>query len=289
MGDIFGKKTQTSIIYTMILQMLTHANDTIHVDIERPANNETRDTPLLLAIKFLNSFPPSYKEEDEKVLKESKIEVTRFLIAQGCKVHYTNKANESPIALATKLENVELVEELVKKPELDVNTRSHHGKTPLHMVAATGNDEIALVLLHHGANVHLKDTGGSTPLHIACYQGSTSIVELIFKERPQSRDVLLTQADRAGNIPLMIAKKSPNNSIAIINFLISHDVDLHYTNELNETLLHMFGPTDNAESSMIIAKKAPSLLSCRNINRQTPLHIAAMMGHKESLLVFIRR
>ena len=243
---------------------------------------------MLLAIKFLNSFPPSYEEEDEKALNENKLEVVRFLIAQGCKVDHTNKANESPIVLAVKLQNVELVKELVERKELDVNTRGQEGKTPLHMVAATGNDKIALVLLHHGADVHLKDTSGSTPLHIACYQGNTSIVELIFTERPQSKDILLTQADKTGNIPLMIAKKSPNNSTAIINFLISYGVDLQRTNELSETLLHMFGPNDNAESSMLIVKKAPSLLSCRNIYRQTPLHKAAMMGHKESLLVFIR-
>ena len=260
-----------------------------YVDIERPTNLESRDTPLLLAIRFLSSFETSFREEDKKAQQKTKLEIVKFLISQGCKINGTNKANESPIVLAVKLQNVELVEELVKRPELDINTRGHKGKTPLHMVAATDNDKIALVLLRHGADVHLKDTSGSTPLHIACYQGSTSIVKLIFRERPQSNDVLLTQADRAGNIPLMIAKKSPNNSTAIIDFLISYDVDLQHTNELSETLLHMFGPTDNAESSMIITKKAPSLLSCRNINRQTPLHIAAMMGHKESLLVFIRK
>jgi len=244
---------------------------------------------LLLAIRFLNSLPPSCGEEEQKILMENKIEVVKFLIAQGCKVDYTNKTNESPIILATKLQNVELVEELVKRAELDVNTKGHKGKTPLHMVAANDDHKIALILLRHGAGVHLKETGGSTPLHVACYQGSTSIVELIFRERPDSKDVLLTKADRAGNTPLMIAKKSPNNSAAVINFLISHNVDLQHTNELNETVLHMFGPTDNAESSLIITNKAPSLLRCRNINRQTPLHIAAMMGHKESLLVFIRR
>ena len=261
-----------------------------YVDIERPTNLETMDTPLLLAIRFLNSLPPSCGGKDEeKALKEGEIEVIKFLIAQGCKVNYTNKTNESPIILATQIQNVELVKELLKKPEVDVNSRGHKGKTPLHMVAATDDHKIALALLRHGADVLLKDTSGSTPLHIACYQGSTDIVQLIFRERPQSKNVLLTQADRAGNTPLMIAKKSSNNSATIINFLISYDVDLHYTNELSETLLHMFGPTDNAESSMIIAEKAPSLLRCRNINRQTPLHIAAMMGHKESLLVFIRK
>jgi len=260
------------------------------VDIERPTNLETRDTPLLLAIRFLNSLPPSCGgKEGEKASKEGEIEVIKFLIAQGCKVNYTNKTNESPIILAAQMQNVKLVEELMKEPEIDVNTRGHKGKTPLHMVAATDDHKIALVLLRHGADVHLKDTGGSTPLHIACYRGNTSIVKLIFRERPQSKDVLLTQADRTGNTPLMIAKKSSNNSATIINFLISHDVDLYCTNELNETLLHMFGPTDNAESSKIIAEKAPSLLRSRNINCQTPLHIAAMMGHKESLLVFIRK
>ena len=215
--------------------------------------------------------------------------VVKFLISQGCKVNSTNKANESPIILATIMQNKEVIEELMKKPELNVNARGLKGKTPLHIVAATNNHKIAQFLLHHGADVHLKDTSGSTPLHIACYHGSFYIVEMIFKERPESQNTLLTQKDRAGNIPLMIAKRSQNSSADIISFLISQTIDLHYTNELGETLLHMFGPTDNAESSMIITKRDSSLLNSRNIFRQTPLHCAAMKGHKESLLVFIRK
>ena len=177
----------------------------------------------------------------------------------------------------------------MKKPELDVNARGLKGKTPLHIVAATNNYEIAEALLHHGAEIHVKDTSGSTPLHVACYHGSFEIVELIFKERSESHETLLMQKDRAGNIPLMIARKSLNRSGEIIDFLISQNVDLQYTNEHGDTILHMFGPTDNAESSMIITKRYPALLNCRNIFRQTPLHCAAMMGHKESLLVFIRK
>ena len=187
------------------------------------------------------------------------------------------------------MQNLEIIQELTKIPELNVNAKCLKGKSPLHIVASTNNHKIALLLLRHGADVHLTDTSGSTPLHIACYHGSYNVVELIFKERPESQDTLLMSKDRAGNIPLMIAKKSLNNSAEIINFLISQNVDLQYTNELGETLLHMFGPTDNAESNMIITKRDPSLLNCRNIYRQTPLHRAAMMGHKESLLVFIRK
>ena len=258
------------------------------IDIEQPTNVESHDTPLLLAIKCIESCPLSCGEE-RKVVKRNKIEVVKFLVSQGCKVDTANKANESPILLATIMQNLEIIQELVKKSELNVNARGLKGKTPLHIVAATNNHKIAQLLLHHGADVHLKDTSGSTPLHIACYHGSFNIVEMIFKERPESQETLLMQKDRSGNIPLMIAKKSPNNSAEIINFLISQNVDLQYTNELGETLLHTFGPTDNSESNMIITKRDPSLLNCRNIYRQTPLHCAAMMGHKESLLVFIRK
>ena len=187
------------------------------------------------------------------------------------------------------MKNLEVIQELMKRSELNVNTRGLKGKTPLHIVATTDDHEIARFLLRHGADVHLKDTSGSTPLHIACEHGSVKVIELIFEERPESRDTLLMQKDRAGNIPLMIAKRSKNSSAEIIKFLISQTMDLHDTNELGETLLHMFAPTDNPETSMIIAKADSSLLKSQNIYRQTPLHCAAMMGHKESLLVFIRK
>ena len=87
----------------------------------------------------------------------------------------------------------------------------------------------------------------------------------------------------------MIAKKSPHSNAAVVKLLISHNVDVRYTNEMSETLLHMFGPVDNVESNLAITAKDPSLLSHRNFYRQTALHTAAMMGHKESLLVFIQR
>ena len=271
-----------------MIQLCCHGH-CYNVDIERPTNVENRDTPLLLAIRFFDSCPLSYGEEEKKAMEKSKIEVVKFLISQGCKVNSANKANESPIILATMMKNLEVIQELKKRSELNVNTRGLKGKTPLHIVAATNDHEIAQSLLHHGADVHLKDTSGSTPLHIACEHGSYKVVELIFEERPESRESLLIQKDRAGNIPLMIAKRSRNSSPEIIKFLISRTMNLHDTNELGETLLHMFGPTDNPETSMIITKADSSLLKSRNIYRQTPLHCAAMMGHKESLLVFIRK
>ena len=201
----------------------------------------------------------------------------------------SSKTYEAPIILAIRINNLQLIKELMAKPELNVNVTGKKGKTPLHMVAANDSHQIAQALLQHGANVHLKDADGYTPLHSACYSGSINIVELIFKERPEDTRTLLTKKDQHGNTPVMIAKKSPYSNAAIVKLLISHGVDVQYTNEKNESLLHMFGPTDNAESNLAITAKDPSLLSYRNFYRQTPLHTAAMMGHTETLLVFIQK
>jgi len=274
---------------------------------EYPTALESKDTPLILSMKYFNSFPPSseenenestIKEEDEGTIKEENestvkeednMEIVRSLVARGCKVNGSSKTHEPPIILALGMNNLELIKELMAKPELNVNVTGKKRKTPLHIAAAGDNHQLAQALLQHGANVHLKDASGYTPLHAACYSGSFNVVELILKERPGDTSTLLTQKDRHGNTPLMIAKKSPHSNAAVVKLLISHNVDVRYTNEMSETLLHMFGPVDNAESNLAITAKDPSLLSHRNFYRQTPLHTAAMMGHKESLLVFIQK
>ena len=261
------------------------------VDIEYPTALESKDTPLILSMKYFNSFPPrSGEEEDDGIVKEEdNMKVVRLLIARGCKVNGSCKTHEPPIILAVRMNNLELIKELMAKSELTVNVAGKKKKTPLHIAAANDNLQIAQALLQHGADVHLKDADEFTPLHTACCSGSINIVELILRERPKDTSTLLTEKDQHGNTPLMIAKKSPHSNAAIVKLLISHNVDLRYTNELSESLLHMFGPVDNSEINLAITAKAPSLLSRRNFYRQTPLHTAAKMGHKESLQVFIQK
>ena len=70
------------------------------IDIEQPTNVENQDTPLLLAIRCIESCPLSCGEE-RKVVKRNKMDVIKFFVSQGCKVNSTNKANESSIVLAT--------------------------------------------------------------------------------------------------------------------------------------------------------------------------------------------
>lgn len=52
---------------------------------------------------------------------------------------------------------------------------------PLNSAAAAGHNSIAHLLLDHGANVEVRQTGGYTPLHSAAHNGDRSMTELLLE------------------------------------------------------------------------------------------------------------
>lgn len=54
-----------------------------------------------------------------------------------------------------------------------------HGATLLHVAAANGFGEVAVLLLGHGASLSARDRDGWEPLHAAAYWGQVQLVELL--------------------------------------------------------------------------------------------------------------
>lgn len=53
---------------------------------------------------------------------------------------------------------------LESQAKVDVNAADSEGSTPLHYAAFVPDDELARILLTHGANPHIKNNAGKTPL-----------------------------------------------------------------------------------------------------------------------------
>ena len=73
-----------------------------------------------------------------------------------------------------------IVNELLSRPDVDVNLAGLHGATPLYMAAQEGHAEVVELLLHKpDINVNLFTVVGLTPLHIAAQGGFVEVVRLL--------------------------------------------------------------------------------------------------------------
>ena len=107
-----------------------------------------------------------------------------YLRRQG----YTSSSHElTPLHFATQYayeHNNEIMTPIIKgllKVEREKAPRDKNGNTPLHIVATSGNFEIAKLLLGVLENKNPKNNDGDTPLHCAAFDGNIKIAELIIK------------------------------------------------------------------------------------------------------------
>ena len=64
----------------------------------------------------------------------------------------------------------------------DVNLKNTLGSTPLHFAAQEGCTETLEALIAAGADVNARNEDGNTPLHLAALNGRTEIVEILRAE-----------------------------------------------------------------------------------------------------------
>lgn len=65
-----------------------------------------------------------------------------------------------------------------KEQGADVNFKDYYGKTPIFNQASAWNGDVQL-LIDLGADVHVTDTSGTTPLHLAALYGRTDAVKAL--------------------------------------------------------------------------------------------------------------
>lgn len=104
-----------------------------------------------------------------------------------------------PLGLACFFGHSEIVEYLLSRSAA-VNSASQNARRvmPLHSAVASGNLEIAKMLLEQGADVNAVQSGGFTPLHAAAHNGQAEMVELLLS-CGASRDMVTDDGRQAAD------------------------------------------------------------------------------------------
>ncbi|XP_071959418.1 uncharacterized protein [Antedon mediterranea] len=99
------------------------------------------------------------------------------------------------LCLAVNRGHFGVVDTILKK-NVDPNTCTPFGRTPLHVAAFCGQIDILEILLSHGANVSLKDMDGNTPQDISASRGHTNCIRRLWLHRWNLRPPILTMCQQ---------------------------------------------------------------------------------------------
>jgi ankyrin repeat protein len=112
-------------------------------------------------------------------IRSENMQMIGVLISKGADVNMKNKLGNTPLYEAVRRANLVMVK-LLRNEGADMNVQNIYGWTPLHL-AAHGLTEIVQYLIASGVDITLKNIEGLTSAQLALQERQVAIAELILK------------------------------------------------------------------------------------------------------------
>jgi ankyrin repeat protein len=206
-----------------------------------------KDNDLTEAEQLINLGHPINEQDNMgltplhvAVLKRN-IEIVHRLLEAGATPDVRTTVDDLDCPLDDEcLDKETLAEELICKLQKLGN------KTPLHIAAKEGLDDIAKVLLAYGADSNIVDSGLCTPLHWAAVRGNLTFTTLLLENQacPNAKDLALST-------PLHEAVR--NEHIDVINLLLKYNANPLLEDVTGVTAMDL--AENNMEALDLLSKK----------------------------------
>jgi ankyrin repeat protein len=201
-------------------------------------------------------------------IETGQLDIIHLLLDRAPDIHIADIRGQGLIhyASATGLETI------VQLFLDDIEREDDVGRTPLHIAADAGHDDVVQLLLKANANIEARTFSGQTALNYAAVTGHASIAELLL-----DHGASIKAHDDYGASILYAAATAGEPAEAVVDLLIA-EIERKY--KLGRTLLHhtvMAGDTNMVER--LILKGAD--LDARTAAGETPLYLAMIRGYDD--------
>jgi ankyrin repeat protein len=216
----------------------------------------------------------------------SKLSFLDFMITRGADAFAVNADGQGVLHLAAitgpaEAINILLDLNLAEGASLNIDAVNNSGCTPLISAIAAFQEEAALHLLKHGADITPRTSdSGRIALHYAARASMHAVVEKLVVDSES-----VNTQDKTGWTPLLIACMA--SAPTIVNALLSQGADPEIINDEGDRPLHIalkrplhMGPRDKrfGDPALDLINHGVDI-AARDAQERTPLHLAAQF-HK---------
>ncbi|XP_068249556.1 transient receptor potential cation channel subfamily A member 1 isoform X2 [Palaemon carinicauda] len=188
----------------------------------------------------------------------------------------------SPIHIAARNASVAVLEAILKWGEARGCLKEKmiclpdlEGNEPLHLAVHGGEIKAIELCLKMGAIISKQQDDKSTPVHLACSQGSIDIVRLMFNLQPAEKSKVLETLDAQGMSPLHCAAMFDHPEL--VSFLIEEGALVDQVDQEHRTALWLAASRSGWRTvDVLLAHGADPTI--RDINSKNLLHVVIMSG-----------
>ncbi|XP_046840325.1 ankyrin repeat domain-containing protein 7-like isoform X1 [Xenia sp. Carnegie-2017] len=169
------------------------------------------------------------------------------------------------------------VKQLCKK--FDINQFDKENRTPLHLAAAIGNEEVMKFLLANKAKTNLCDNDGRTALMKAIECSHEGCIRLLLDS---NADVRVTDINSSSTLHLAAA----NSLIDIAVLLLRLGISVNITDKEGFTPLHVACSIGHQDFVLFLLSENADV-NCKDSQDRTPLMTAAADGHVDIVNILL--
>lgn len=111
--------------------------------------------------------------------RDGDIQTVTELLARGVSPDFKDAYGRTPFWLAAERGHEQVIQYLIQRSDIDINSKDISGQTPIFWPTARGNEKMVKLLLGAGADPKIQDKNGYTAISIARRRGHSKVLQLL--------------------------------------------------------------------------------------------------------------
>jgi len=205
-------------------------------------------------------------------------------------VNQVNKAGRTGLHLAADQKDVDIIDYLIKHDNIDIDAKDRKGnQTPLYLAVKNKNPQIVEMLIEYGASIDNICFGKPIQQHILEKMPGFDIASIKLKKAPVVRQDSTSVLERLAQIIDTVAHKKSTNRNYLQEFkglVLQLDTkSLNTYRSSGFTLLQKCATGNLGEFADVVLNEGVDPNYCPDDGSSTPVHLAAFRGNTEVLRV----